>query len=69
MAKKRGRKSKRLYFTEDTEQAIVEYLASDDQDERNKIYNRRIHIKFYNTIFSKLFLYNLIFSKYPLADF
>ena len=38
--KKRGRKSKRLYFTEDTEQAIVEYLASDDQDERNKIYNK-----------------------------
>ena len=47
MAKKRGRKSKRLYFTEDTEQAIVEYLASDDQDERNKIYNRRIHYSFY----------------------
>ena len=47
MAKKRGRKSKRLHFTEDTEQAIVEYLASDDQDERNKIYNRRIHYSFY----------------------
>ena len=47
MAKKRGRKSKRLYFTEDTEQAIVEYLASDDQDERNKIYNDRIHHSFY----------------------
>ena len=47
MAKKRGRKSKRLYFTEDTEQAIVEYLASEDQDERNKIYNRRIHYSFY----------------------
>ena len=29
MAKKRGRKSKRLYFTEDTEQAIVEYLATE----------------------------------------
>ncbi len=47
MAKKRGRKSKRLYFTEDTELAIVEYLASSDQDERNKIYNRRIHYSFY----------------------
>jgi hypothetical protein len=47
MAKKRGRKSKRLYFTEDTEHAIVEYLASEDQDERNKIYNRRIHYSFY----------------------
>ena len=47
MAKKRGRKSKRLYFTEDTELAIIEYLASEDQDERNKIYNRRIHYSFY----------------------
>ena len=47
MAKKRGRKSKRLYFTEDTELAIIEYLASEDQIERNKIYNSRIHHSFY----------------------
>jgi hypothetical protein len=47
MAKKRGRKSKRLYFTEDTELAIVEYLASEDQVLRNKIYNERIHYSFY----------------------
>ena len=47
MAKKRGRKSKRLYFTEDTELAIIEYLASDDQHLRNRIYNDRIHHSFY----------------------
>ena len=47
MAKKRGRKSKRQYFTEDTELAIVEYLASEDQVLRNKIYNERIHHSFY----------------------
>lgn len=47
MAKKRGRKSKRQYFTDDTEQAILEYLATDDQDLRNKIYNTRIHYSFY----------------------
>lgn len=47
MAKKRGRKSKRQYFTEDTELAIIEYLASEDQVERNKIYNSRIHHSFY----------------------
>ena len=41
------KKSKRLYFTEDTELAIVEYLASKDQSERNKIYNSRIHYSFY----------------------
>ncbi len=47
MAKKRGRKSKRQYFTEDTELAIIEYLASDDQHLRNRIYNDRIHHSFY----------------------
>ncbi len=47
MAKKRGRKSKRQYFTEDTEHAIIEYLASEDQVERNHIYNTRIHHSFY----------------------
>jgi hypothetical protein len=47
MAKKRGRKSKRQYFTEDTELAIIEYLASEDQVLRNKIYNQRIHHSFY----------------------
>ena len=47
MAKKRRRKSKRQYFTEDTELAILEYLASEDQIERNRIYNDRIHHSFY----------------------
>lgn len=41
------KKSKRLYFTEDTEAAIIEYLASEDQAERNRIYNSRIHYSFY----------------------
>jgi len=47
MVKKRGRKSQRQYFTEDTELAIIEYLASEDQIERNRIYNDRIHYSFY----------------------
>jgi len=47
MVKKRGRKSQRQYFTEDTELAIIEYLASEDQVERNRIYNTRIHHSFY----------------------
>lgn len=47
MVKKRGRKSQRQYFTEDTELAILEYLASEDQRERNRIYNERIHYSFY----------------------
>lgn len=41
------KKSKRLYFNEDTEAAIIEYLASEDQAERNRIYNSRIHYSFY----------------------
>ena len=46
--KKRGRKrTKKRYFTEDTEAAIAEYLASNDQAERDKIYNGRIHYPLY----------------------
>ena len=41
------KRTKRQYFTEDTELAIIEYLASDDQNLRNKIYNDRIHHSFY----------------------
>ena len=46
--KKRGRKrTKKRYFTEDTEAAIAEYLTSNDQKERDRIYNARIHYAFY----------------------
>ena len=42
--KKRGRKrTKKRYFTEDTEAAIAEYLASNSQSERDRIYNSIIH--------------------------
>ena len=37
--KKRGRKSTRMYFTHDTELAIGEYLASNNEATRNKIFN------------------------------
>ncbi len=46
--KKRGRKrTKKRYFTEDTEAAIAEYLASSNQDERDEIYRTRIHYALY----------------------
>ena len=45
--KKRGRKSTRMYFTNDTEIAISEYLASNNEAERNKIFNERINYSFY----------------------
>ena len=47
--RKRGRKpsKKKKYFTEDTEAAIAEYLASNNQDERDKIFNQRIYHALY----------------------
>lgn len=48
--RKRRPKQSRNYFTEDTQNAILEYLASDDQVERNKIYNERIDYAFYKLV-------------------
>ena len=46
--RKRGRKrTKKRYFTEDTDAAIKEYLASSNQKERDHIYATRIHYPFY----------------------
>ena len=46
--KRRGRKrTKKRYFTEDTDLAIKQYLASTDQKERDHIYKHRIHYPFY----------------------
>ena len=46
--KKRGRKkTKKRYFTEDTDLAIKQYLASSNQEERDEIFKTRIHYPFY----------------------
>ena len=46
--KKRGRKrTKKQYFTSDTDLAIKEYLSSSNQDERNEIFKTRIWYAFY----------------------
>lgn len=45
--RKRKPKTKKLYFTEDTEKAIIEYLATTDPHIRNKIYNERIKYAFH----------------------
>jgi len=45
--RKRKPKEPRIYFTEDTENAIVEYLALTDQPHRNRLYNERIQYAFY----------------------
>jgi hypothetical protein len=45
--RKRKPKEPRIYFTSDTEEAIIEYLASSDQDFRNRVYRDRIEYAFY----------------------
>lgn len=45
--RKRKPKEPRIYFTQDTEDAIIEYLLTEDQVTRNKIYNERIQYAFY----------------------
>lgn len=45
--RKRKPKEPRLYFTSDTEDAIIEYLFSTNQTVRNKIYKDRIEYAFY----------------------
>ena len=46
--RKRGRKrTKKRYFTEDTEAAIADYLASTNQKERDYIFKERIYYAFY----------------------
>jgi len=45
--RKRKPKEPRVYFTSDTEEAIIEYLASDDQTFRNKLYKERVEYAFY----------------------
>jgi hypothetical protein len=45
--RKRKPKEKKQYFTQDTEDAIIAYLAETDPIKRNKIYNERIDYGFY----------------------
>jgi DNA-binding transcriptional regulator GbsR (MarR family) len=45
--RKRKPKEPRIYFTQDTENAIMDYLACSNKDERNRIYNERIEYGFY----------------------
>ena len=45
--KKRKKKTSNMYFTQDTEDAIVAYVASVDMEERNRLYNEKIHHAFF----------------------
>ncbi len=45
--RRRKEKQPRVYFTAETEENILKYLASDDENERNKIYREHIEYAFY----------------------
>ena len=45
--RKRKPKTKKMYFTQDTEDAILEYLNETNPYKRNKIYNERIKYSFH----------------------
>jgi hypothetical protein len=45
--RRRKPKEPRVYFTQETEDAIIRYLASDDQSFRNKTYREEIEYAFY----------------------
>jgi hypothetical protein len=45
--RKRKPKTSNTYFTEDTQEAIIEYVLSKDQDIRNYIYSNRIEYAFF----------------------
>jgi hypothetical protein len=45
--RKRKPKTSNTYFTEDTQEAIIEYVLSTNQDTRNHIYSNRIEYAFF----------------------
>lgn len=47
MKQKRSPKKPNIYFTQETENAIVQYNKSEDDIERNLIYTQKIHPAFY----------------------
>lgn len=50
LPRKRKAKTKNLYFTKETEDAIVRYRSEVDNFEKNRIYNREIHYAFYKLV-------------------
>jgi hypothetical protein len=45
--RKRKPKTKNVYFTEETENAILQYRSAKTYEEKNKLYNQSIHYAFY----------------------
>jgi len=75
--RKRKPKTKNVYFTEETEQAILDYRCAKTYDEKNRLYNEKIHHAFYklaeNIIHTFKFYYtdveNIEDLKYEIISF
>ena len=61
--RKRKKKTSNVYFTKDTEDAIVEYNHSTDFEERNRIYNERIHYAFFKLTENILHTYKFYYTE------
>lgn len=48
--RKRKPKQKNIYFTQETEDAILKYRLAETFEERNKLYNEKIHYAFYKLV-------------------
>jgi hypothetical protein len=48
--RKRKPKQKNVYFTQETEDAIIKYREAQAFEEKNKIYNEKIHYAFYKLV-------------------
>ena len=48
--RKRKPKTKNVYFTEDTEEAILQYRVATNYGEKNRLYNEKIHYAFYKLV-------------------
>lgn len=48
--RKRKQKKSREYFSQDTEDAIIKYLKSDDPIEKNKLFNEHINYSLYKLV-------------------
>lgn len=57
--RKRKPKQANNFFTQDTENAIISYIASTDQEERNKLFQSRIYYSFYKL--SEILIHNFKF--------
>ena len=68
MAVKKRKKMSKIYFGQPTQDAVIEYLATDNEKERNKIYRERIQYAFEklaeNIIHTFKFFWNIIIKNF-----